>query len=49
MYGRLFVLGIGTPGDIERCAHMGWDIFDCVILTREGIHRRLFEKIFNIQ
>lgn len=37
-----FALGIGTPEDIERCALMGWDIFDCVIPTREGRHGRLF-------
>ncbi|QQG52920.1 MAG: tRNA guanosine(34) transglycosylase Tgt [Candidatus Falkowbacteria bacterium] len=37
-----FALGIGTPEDIKRCALMGWDIFDCVIPTREGRHGRLF-------
>jgi queuine tRNA-ribosyltransferase len=37
-----FALGIGTPEDIQRCALMGWDIFDCVIPTREGRHGRLF-------
>lgn len=36
-----FALGIGTPEDIKRCADMGWDIFDCVIPTREGRHGRL--------
>jgi len=36
-----FALGIGTPEDIKRCAAMGWDIFDCVIPTREGRHGRL--------
>ncbi|KKQ53877.1 MAG: Queuine tRNA-ribosyltransferase [Candidatus Falkowbacteria bacterium GW2011_GWC2_38_22] len=44
-----FALGIGTPEDIVRCAHMGWDMFDCVIPTREGRHGRLFEQIFNNQ
>lgn len=39
-----FALGIGTPEDIKRCAAMGWDIFDCVIPTREGRHGRLFMK-----
>ena len=39
-----FALGIGTPDDIKRCATMGWDIFDCVIPTREGRHGRLFVK-----
>lgn len=37
-----FALGIGTPEDIVRSACMGWDIFDCVIPTREGRHGRLF-------
>ncbi len=37
-----FALGIGTPEDIRRCAKMGWDMFDCVIPTREGRHGRLF-------
>lgn len=37
-----FALGIGTPKDIERCAKMGWDMFDCVIPTREGRHGKLF-------
>ncbi|MFA5159874.1 MAG: tRNA guanosine(34) transglycosylase Tgt [Candidatus Omnitrophota bacterium] len=42
-----FALGIGTPEDIKRCAAMGWDIFDCVIPTREGRHGRLFFKTKN--
>ncbi|MFA6513969.1 MAG: tRNA guanosine(34) transglycosylase Tgt [Patescibacteria group bacterium] len=37
-----FALGIGTPEDIKRCALMGWDMFDCVIPTREGRHGKLF-------
>jgi len=37
-----FALGIGLPEDIVRCAKMGWDMFDCVIPTREGRHGRLF-------
>ena len=37
-----FALGIGTPEDIVRCANMGWDMFDCVIPTREGRHGKLF-------
>lgn len=40
-----FALGVGTPEDIYRCYLMGWDMFDCVIPTREGRHGRLF--IFN--
>ncbi len=37
-----FALGIGTPSDIVRCHAVGWDLFDCVIPTREGRHGRLF-------
>ncbi|MDR3559131.1 MAG: tRNA guanosine(34) transglycosylase Tgt, partial [Candidatus Pacebacteria bacterium] len=37
-----FALGIGTPEDIVRCHSLGWDMFDCVIPTREGRHGRLF-------
>lgn len=37
-----FALGIGTPSDIVRAYALGWDMFDCVIPTREGRHGRLF-------
>ncbi len=37
-----FALGIGMPEDIVKCRKMGWDLFDCVIPTREGRHGRLF-------
>ncbi|MEK7067897.1 MAG: tRNA guanosine(34) transglycosylase Tgt, partial [Patescibacteria group bacterium] len=37
-----FGLGIGLPEDILACITMGWDIFDCVIPTREGRHGRIF-------
>jgi len=37
-----FALGIGTPHDIVRCYLAGWDMFDCVIPTREGRHGRIF-------
>lgn len=37
-----FALGIGTPEDIVYCHSVGWDMFDCVIPTREGRHGRLF-------
>lgn len=37
-----FALGIGNPGDIVRCYSHGWDMFDCVIPTREGRHGRIF-------
>ena len=44
-----FALGVGTPEDIVRCANMGWDMFDCVIPTREGRHGRLFIRKNNFQ
>lgn len=37
-----FALGVGTPEDIARFHRAGWDMFDCVIPTREGRHGRLF-------
>jgi queuine tRNA-ribosyltransferase len=37
-----FALGIGTPEDIVKCHSYGWDMFDCVIPTREGRHGRIF-------
>jgi len=44
-----FALGIGTPSDIVRCHALGWDMFDCVIPTREGRHGRLFLWKNNLQ
>lgn len=44
-----FALGIGTPDDIVRCHALGWDMFDCVIPTREGRHGRLFLWKNNLQ
>ena len=40
--GFKFALGIGTPSDIIKCHESGWDMFDCVIPTREGRHGRIF-------
>ncbi|MFH0856812.1 MAG: tRNA guanosine(34) transglycosylase Tgt [bacterium] len=37
-----FALGIGNPEDILKCVSYGWDMFDCVIPTREGRHGKLF-------
>jgi len=37
-----FGLGIGMPEDIVQCVKMGWDMFDCVIPTREARHGRLY-------
>ena len=37
-----FALGVGKPWDIARCHEFGWDIFDCVLPTRDGRHKRLY-------
>ncbi len=37
-----FALGVGKPWDIARCYGFGWDIFDCVLPTRDGRHQRLY-------
>ncbi len=37
-----FGLGIGAPADIVRAVKMGWDMFDCVIPTREARHGKLY-------
>lgn len=37
-----FGLGIGMPEDIAKSIKLGWDMFDCVIPTREGRHGKLF-------
>lgn len=44
-----FALGVGNPEDIVRCIKMGWDMFDCVIPTREGRHGKLFVKNSKIE
>lgn len=38
-----FALGIGNPADIYRCHKMGWNMFDCVIPTREGRHGKIYQ------
>ncbi len=44
-----FALGVGTPEDIVKCYNFGWDMFDCVIPTREGRHGRLFIRSVETQ
>ncbi len=46
-----FALGVGKPEDIVRFYEVGWDMFDCVIPTREGRHGRLFifDKEFQME
>lgn len=38
-------LGIGKPEDIVGCTKLGFDIFDCVLPTRDARHARLY--VFN--
>jgi len=41
----LYGLGIGKPQDIVALCKMGYQIFDCVLPTRDARHRRLY--VFN--
>ncbi len=38
----LYGLGIGKPADIVACVRLGWQIFDCVLPTRDARHGRLY-------
>ena len=38
----LYGLGIGKPEDIVGCSNLGYNIFDCVLPTRDGRHGRLY-------
>jgi queuine tRNA-ribosyltransferase len=48
----LYGLGIGKPEDIRGCYKLGFNIFDCVLPTRDARHERLyvynFDSIENI-
>lgn len=37
-----YAMGIGTPDDIRSLADMGWDLFDCVLPTRNARHGYLY-------
>ena len=37
-----YLMGVGTPADIIECIHMGIDLFDCVIPTRNARNAQLF-------
>lgn len=37
-----YALGVGRPENIIDCANWGYDIFDCVIPTREARHKKLY-------
>jgi queuine tRNA-ribosyltransferase len=38
----LYGLGIGKPDDVVVCARLGYNIFDCVLPTRDARHGRLY-------
>lgn len=38
----LYGLGIGKPDDIVKSVKLGWQIFDCVLPTRDARHGRLY-------
>ncbi|MFH2062255.1 MAG: tRNA guanosine(34) transglycosylase Tgt, partial [Candidatus Beckwithbacteria bacterium] len=38
----LYGLGIGKPEDIVACVDLGFNIFDCVLPTRDARHGRLY-------
>ena len=39
-----YAMGIGKPEGIKACAAMGYNIFDCVIPTREARRNRLYVR-----
>lgn len=41
----LYGLGIGKPNEVATLVEMGYNIFDCVLPTRDARHRRLY--VFN--
>ncbi|MCL1863363.1 MAG: tRNA guanosine(34) transglycosylase Tgt [Defluviitaleaceae bacterium] len=43
--GIKYAMGIGKPENIVACVRLGYNLFDCVIPTREARHNRLY--VFN--
>ena len=37
-----YAMGVGKPIDIENCVKMGYNLFDCVLPTRDARHNRLY-------
>jgi queuine tRNA-ribosyltransferase len=37
-----YAMGLGKPDGIRKCVQMGYNLFDCVIPTREARHNRLY-------
>jgi len=42
-----YAMGIGKPENIVICAKMGYNLFDCVVPTREARHGKLY--VFNTE
>ncbi len=38
----LYGLGVGKPQEIVNCTKLGFNIFDCVLPTRDARHKRLY-------
>ena len=43
----LYGLGVGKPDEIVECAKLGFNIFDCVLPTRDARHGRLYVYNFD--
>ncbi len=44
-----YAMGLGMPEDVVACYEMGYNLFDCVVPTREARHNRLYvfdEKVW---
>jgi len=37
-----YAMGVGTPDDIVKCLKWGWNLFDCVLPTRNARHGYLY-------
>src|SRR4051812_33525467 len=44
-----YLMGVGTPGDLLRCALSGIDLFDCVLPTRVARNGLLFTREGRLQ
>jgi len=43
----LYGLGMGKPDEIVKCCQLGFQVFDCVLPTRDARHKRLYVYNFN--
>ncbi len=41
-------MGVGKPDDIKFCLKCGYDLFDCVVPTRNGRHGQCFTSFGNV-